>query len=90
MYLIGSTGSELVEANGADVVELFETCDGLQRRNLVDGRAAPRESLPAGAGLAPQVEIGVQRHQHGPDGAAALEDQNERRIAQQKEAHQKL
>ena len=46
----------------------------LQAVDLRHGRPALAERAPAVLGLAPDVEVGVDEHHDGPDGAPTLEE----------------
>ena len=48
----------------------------LQTVYLGHGRPSLTESAPATPRLAPDVEVGVDEHHDGPDGATALEDKD--------------
>ena len=71
-------------ANGADVGELTQLLlVGLRQGiDLVDGVLSLHEYTPAGLGLAPQIEVGVDAHHEGAYGAARLEHQNPKAVAE--------
>ena len=66
------TGHVLV-ADAANVVVLFQLIARcvLQAVDLCHSRSTLAERAPPILGLAPDVEVGVDEHHDGPDGAAA-------------------
>lgn len=70
--------AHLLVADGADVVVRGQLLVSGVRQAvyLVDGRPSFHEDRPAGFGVAPNIEVGVDAHHDRPDGTSALEQQD--------------
>lgn len=81
-------GFHLLITDGAHIVEIPQLVLASFRQavDLIDGRAPFHEDGPTGSRVAPDVEVGVDAHHHGPDGAAALEDQDPRAVEEEEDA----
>lgn len=61
-----------------------------QALDFIDGSPPLHENHPAGPGLAPDVEVGVDAHHDGSDGTAALENQDPHAVEEQEDAEAEL
>ena len=74
---VGTGRSQIVEANGANVVDLHRAADGVEGGDFVNGSPPASKRIPPYARFTPQIEVSMQPHQDGSNGATALKYQNE-------------
>ena len=84
--------AHLLITDGAHVVVLFNLLLGRVKQTVDLGHGAPAlvEGGPAVPGLAPDVEVGVDEHHAGSDGAAALKKQDPASVEEKEDSEAEL
>ena len=84
--------SHVLVTDAADIVVLLQLIPRriLQAVDLRHGRPALAEGAPAVLGLAPDVEVGVDEHHDGPDGAAALKEEDPTTVEEEEDGKAKF
>ena len=79
-------------ANAADIIVLLQlvACRILQAVDLRHCRPSLAERAPAVLGLTPDVEVGVDEHHAGSDGAAALKKQDPASVEEKEDSEAEL
>ena len=86
-----STGHVLI-ADAADIVVFLQLLPRrvLQAVDLRHGRPALAERAPPVLRLAPDVEVGVDEHHDGPDGATTLKEQDPTTVEEEEDGKAEL
>ena len=84
--------SHVLVTDAADIVVLLQLIPRrvLQAVDLCHGRPALAERAPPVFCLAPDVEVGVDEHHDGPDGAATLEEQDPAAVEEEEDGKAEL
>ena len=79
-------------ADAADIIVLLQliACRILQAVDLRHCRPSLAERAPAVLGLTPDVEVGVDEHHDGSDGASALKEENPASVEEEEDGKAKL
>ena len=79
-------------ADAADIIVLLQlvACRILQAVDLRHCRPSLAERAPPVFCLAPDVEVGVDEHHDGPDGAATLEEQDPATVEEEEDGKAEL
>ena len=85
------TGHVLV-ADAANIVVLLQLIARrvLQAVDLCHSRSTLAERAPPILGLAPDVEVGVDEHHDGPDGAAAFKEEDPATVEEEEDGKAKF
>ena len=84
--------SHVLVTDAADIVVLLQLIPRrvLQAVDLCYGRPSLAERAPPVLGLTPDVEVGVDEHHDGSDGASAFKEENPASVEEEEDGKAKL